>query len=125
MPPRVLVVEDESILANSISIYLERHGCETAVAGCGEDGVQVAEESGPDVAVVDVRLPGMDGLEVLRRLREASPATEVVMMTADTSAESAVQAMRLGAFDYMTKPLDLNELRVMVEKAYKRRCVVA
>jgi two-component system response regulator AtoC len=117
MTPLVLVVEDESILANSISIYLERHGCETAVAESGEAGIQAAEESGPDVAVVDVRLPGMDGLEVLRRLREVSPTTEVVMMTAFGSVASAVDAMKLGAFDYLTKPLDLDELRVMVEKA--------
>lgn len=71
----------------------------------------------PPVAVVNVRLPGMDGLQVLRRLREVSPATEVVVMTAHASGVSVVLAMRLGAFDYMTNPLDLDELRVMVQRA--------
>lgn len=117
MPPLVLVVEDEAILADSISIYLERHAYTTAVARSGEEAVRLTEEASPDVAVVDIRLPGTGGLEVLRRVRELSPATEVVMMTAHASVASAVEAMKLGAFDYLTKPLDLDELRVVVDKA--------
>ncbi len=117
MPPLVLVVEDEAILGDSIATYLERHAFATAVARSGEEGIRLAEEAGPDVAVVDIRLPGMDGLEVLRRLREVSPGTEVIMMTAHASVASAVGAMKLGAFDYLTKPLDLEELRVVVDKA--------
>ncbi len=117
MPPLVLVVEDEKILAESISIYLERSGYATAVAHSGEDGVRMAGEASPDVAVVDIRLPGMDGLEVLKRMREVSPGTEVVMMTAHASVASAVEAMRRGAFDYLNKPLDLDELRVVLDKA--------
>jgi DNA-binding NtrC family response regulator len=117
MTPVVLVVEDESILASSISVYLERHGCSTIVAGCGEDGIRASEEASPDVALVDVRLPGMDGIQVLQRLREVTPATEVVIMTAHASVASAVQAIKLGAFDYLTKPVDLDELRLVVDKA--------
>ncbi len=117
MPPLVLVVEDEKILAESISIYLERSGYATAVAHSGEDGVRMAGEASPDVAVVDIRLPGVDGLEVLKRMREVSPGTEVVMMTAHASVASAVEAMRRGAFDYLNKPLDLDELRVVLDKA--------
>lgn len=117
MPPLVLIVEDETILGDSISTYLERHGYGTAVSRSGEDGIRLAEEASPDVAVVDIRLPGMDGLEVLRKLREASPGTEVIMMTAHASVGSAVEAMRRGAFDYLAKPLDLEELRVVVDKA--------
>ncbi len=117
MPPLVLIVEDETILGDSISTYLERHGFASAVVRSGEDGVRLAEEASPDVAVVDIRLPGMDGLEVLRRLREATPGTEVIIMTAHASVGSAVEAMRRGAFDYLTKPLDLEELRVVVDKA--------
>ncbi len=117
MPPLVLVVEDETILGDSISTYLERHGFATAVARSGEDGIKLAEEASPDVAVVDIRLSGMNGLDVLRRLREQSSGTEVIMMTAHASVASAVEAMKLGAFDYLTKPLDLDELRVVVDKA--------
>ena len=117
MPPLVLVVEDETILGDSIVLYLERHGYAASIARSGEEGLQLIETASPDVAVLDIRLPKMDGLEVLKRLRDASPATEVVMMTAHASVASAVEAMRRGAFDYLTKPLDLDELMVVVEKA--------
>jgi DNA-binding NtrC family response regulator len=117
MPPLVLVVEDETILADSIAIYLERHAYATAVAHSGEEAARLIEKASPDVAVVDIKLPGIDGLEVLRRLREVSPGTEVVMMTAHASVASAVEAIKRGACDYLTKPLDLDELRVVVDKA--------
>lgn len=117
MPGLILVVEDEAILAESISAYLQHHGHTSVVALSGEEGLRRAEEAGPDVALVDLRLPGMDGFEVLRKVREVSPFTEVIIITAYASVASAVEAMRLGAFDYLTKPLDLGELRVLVDKA--------
>ena len=117
MTPLVLIVEDESILRESMGTYLEHHRYGTALAESGEEGLRLAEELGPDVAVVDIRLPGIDGLEVLQRLRELSPGTEVVIMTAHASVSSAVEAIKRGAFDYLTKPLDLEELRVIVDKA--------
>jgi DNA-binding NtrC family response regulator len=117
MSPLILVVEDETILGDSICTYLEHHGYTAAVARSGEEGIRLAEESSPDVAVVDIRLPGLDGLGVLRKLRDVSAGTEVVMMTAHASVASAVEAMKAGAFDYLTKPLDLDEVRVVVDKA--------
>ena len=117
MPSLILIVEDEKILAESMSVYLEHHGYSTVVAHSGEDGLRLAGESSPEVAVVDLRLPGIDGLEVLRRLRELSPATAVIMATAHASVASAVEAMKRGAFDYLNKPVDLDELRVVVDKA--------
>jgi two-component system, NtrC family, response regulator AtoC len=122
--PLILIVEDETILADAISTYLQRHAYATAVAHTGEDGLRCAAHNSPDVAVVDMKLPGIDGLEVLRRLREVSPGTEVVMMTAYASVATAVEAMKRGAFDYLTKPLDLHALRVLVDKAlaHARMC---
>jgi two-component system, NtrC family, response regulator AtoC len=117
VPPLVLVIEDEKILAESICIYLERHKYSTQMTHSGEDGLTFAEKTSPDVAVVDMKLPGIDGLEVLKRLRELSPGTEVIMMTAYASVGSAVEAMKRGAFDYLNKPVDLDELRVVVDKA--------
>src|SRR5215813_2831479 len=113
----VLVVDDERILADSIAAYLEHHGFSTVVALSGEDGIARAEAASPDVAVVDVRLPGINGIEVLRRLREMLPTIEVLMVTAHASVASAVDAMKLGAFDYVMKPVDLDELRFIVDKA--------
>lgn len=117
MSPLIMIVEDETILGDSICTYLEHHGYTTAIARSGEDGIRLAEENSPDVALLDIRLPGLDGLSVLRKLRDVSAATEVIMMTAHASVASAVDAMKAGAFDYLTKPLDLDEVRVVVDKA--------
>ncbi len=117
MPALVLVIEDEKILSESICVYLGRSGYTTVRASSGEDGLTLLQETSPDVAIVDLRLPGMDGLNVLARVREQSPTTEVVMMTAHGSVASAVEAMKRGAFDYLNKPVDLEELRVVVDKA--------
>jgi two-component system, NtrC family, response regulator AtoC len=117
MSPLIMVVEDETILGDSICTYLEHHGYTTAIARSGEDGIRLAEENSPDVALVDIRLPGLDGLSALRKLRDVSAGTEVIMMTAHASVASAVDAMKAGAFDYLTKPLDLDEVRVVVDKA--------
>ena len=117
MPPLVLIVEDEAILADAMALYLERHAYATIVASSGEEGLRRIEEQSPDVALIDLRLPGIDGLEVLRRVRESSPGTEVVMMTAHGGVSTAVEAMKQGAFDYLSKPVDLDELRVVVDKA--------
>jgi len=117
MLPLILIVEDEVLLANSIAIYLKCHAYATVVAYTGEDGLRLAAENHPDVAVVDLRLPGLDGLKVLRHLREVSPSTEVVMITAYASITTAVEAMQCGAFHYLSKPLDLVELCAIVAKA--------
>src|SRR5262249_23983604 len=100
MPALVLIVEDEKIHAESMSIYLSRHGYSTVFALSGDDGVRRAEEAHPDVAIVDLCLPGMRGLDVLSRLREITPCTEVIMLTAHATVGSVVDAMRRGAFDY-------------------------
>jgi DNA-binding NtrC family response regulator len=113
----VLVVEDETILGDSIRTYLEHHGYAAMVARSGEEALRLVAEASPDVALVDLRLPGMDGLEALRQLQEASPTTTVIMMTAHGSIASAVEAIKKGAFDYLTKPVALDVLRVSVDRA--------
>src|SRR5262249_29914417 len=117
MPALVLIVEDEKIQAESMSIYLERQGYSAVFALSGEDGLRRAEEASPDVAIVDLRLPGIGGLDVLSRLREITPGSEGIMLTAHGTVGSAVEAMRRGAFDYLSKPVDFDELRVVVDKA--------
>ncbi len=117
MAALVLIVEDEKIQAESMSIYLDRQGYSSVFALSGEEGLRRAEEASPDVAIVDLRLPGMGGLDVLSRLREITPGSEVIMLTAHGTVGSAVEAMRRGAFDYLSKPVDFDELRVVVDKA--------
>ena len=117
MIPAVLVVEDERVLAEAMTDYLSRHGFETAMAGSGEAALDAIHRSEPDLVVLDYQLPGMDGLEVLREIRQRAPQAEVVMLTAHGSVKTAVEAMRAGAFDYLTKPVDLEELALVLGRA--------
>jgi DNA-binding NtrC family response regulator len=115
--PAVLIVEDERVLAEAMTDYLARHGFETAMAGSGEAALDAIHRSEPDLVVLDYQLPGMDGLEVLREIRQRAPQAEVVMLTAHGSVKTAVEAMRAGAFDYLTKPVDLEELALVLGRA--------
>jgi two-component system response regulator AtoC len=117
----VLVIEDEAILAEAIGIYLQRRAYDIVVACTGEEGLRLAEQAGPDVALVDIKLPGIDGIEVLRRVRKVSPRTTVIMMTAHDASIYSMEVAALGAFDCLQKPLDLEELRSAVGRALEGR----
>jgi len=117
MTNTVLVVDDEQVLAGAMGDYLGRYGYAVNVKSSGEEALKTVDREPPDIVVLDYRLPRMDGLEVLRRIKESRPEVEVIMLTAHGSVESAVQAMKVGAFDYLSKPLDLEELRLVVGKA--------
>jgi len=119
--PRVLVVDDEERMAAVVAAALGRAGyvCETASGG--EAALAALEARGADVVVSDVKMPGMDGLELLRRLHERRPELPVVLLTAHGSVASAVAAMREGAFDYVTKPFDNDDLRACVARALALR----
>lgn len=117
MTNSVLVVDDETVLAAVMGDYLGRHGYAVYVKSSGEEALKVIDREPPDIVVLDYRLPRMDGVEVLRRIKETHPEIEVIMLTAHGSVESAVEAMKLGAFDYINKPVDLEELRLVIAKA--------
>jgi len=118
MIPSVLIIEDEKILAHAMRDYLAHHSYEPVVAGSGEEGLKLLRDSEMDLIVLDYQLPGMDGIETLRQIKQAAPSTEVVMVTAHGSVKIAVEAMRAGSFDYLTKPVDLEELVVVLDKAW-------
>src|SRR5215218_10501113 len=113
----VLVVDDERTLARAIKTFMAEAGYEAEVAGDGERALELLESMRPDVVFADVRLPGMSGIDLLRRIREFDPAIPVIIMTAHGTIEGAVEAVKLGAFDYMKKPVDLEELRLLAERA--------
>jgi len=117
MPPLVLVVDDEALLARSISKYLEHYDYVTVVAHSGEEGLRLSEKANPDVAIIEIKLPGIDGIEVLRRIRRVSRSTEIIMVASYWASVSAAAAMSERAFACLTKPLDLNELRLLVDRA--------
>lgn len=118
MIPSVLIIEDEKILSQAMRDYLARRGYEAAVAGSAEEGLKLLAESEMDLVVLDYQLPGMDGLEALRQIKHVAPAAQVVMVTAHGSVKIAVEAMRAGGFDYLTKPVDLEEMAVVLGKAW-------
>src|SRR5437899_494219 len=115
----VLIVDDEHTLARSAQAFLADHGYETEVASTGEKALELLASVQPDVVFADVRLPGMSGIDLLKRIREFDPVLPVVMVTAYGTIEGAVEAVKLGAFDYVKKPVDLEELklRAVLERA--------
>jgi DNA-binding NtrC family response regulator len=121
MKPRVLVVDDEERMATVAAMALARAGYECETCPGGEAALAAIEARGADVVVTDWRMPGMDGIELLRRLHAKRPALPVILITAHGSVPSAVTAMREGAFDYITKPFDNDELRALVGRALDLR----
>ena len=113
----VLIIDDERTLARSIKAFLIDSGYDAEVAGSGEQALEQLERIRPDVIFADMRLPGMNGIELLRRIREFDPAVPVIMMTAYGTIEGAVEAVKLGAFDYLKKPVDLDELKLLTDRA--------
>jgi two-component system, NtrC family, response regulator AtoC len=117
MSGAVLIVEDEEILARNMATYLERHGFEVETAGSAEEGLERLTSFRPDAVVLDFNLPGIDGLQMLTRLRERDPTTPVIMVTGHGSVELAVDAMKAGVVDFLTKPVPLAKLRLLLERA--------
>jgi DNA-binding NtrC family response regulator len=113
----ILVVDDERTLARVVKIFLTEAGYETEVAGDAESALEMLERLKPDVVFTDVRLPGMNGIELLKKVREFDATISVVVMTAFGSIEGAVEAVKLGAFDYIKKPVDLDELKLLADRA--------
>lgn len=114
---RVLVVDDERFFRESIQETLAKAGIESVLACDGPEGLAVAEGPGVGAVVLDVRLPGMDGLEVLRRLRERHPALPVIMLSAHQDQAYVLEALRQGAADYLAKPLHEEEVKLSVRRA--------
>src|SRR5919108_648840 len=113
----VLIVDDERTLARAIKAFLTEHGYEAEVAGDVGSALRLLPTLHPDVVFADVRLPDRSGIELLQRVRDFDPTIPVIMMTAYGSIEEAVEAVKLGAFDYVKKPVDLEELKLLADRA--------
>lgn len=119
--PRVLVVDDEEIVCESVKRILEEEGYEVEVALSGFEAFDKIAVNPYDIVITDLKMPGMDGMEVLRRLRREYPNTIVIMITGFSTVETAVEAMKLGAFDYIPKPFTPDEVSVVVKKAVEQK----
>ncbi|MBI1865152.1 MAG: sigma-54-dependent Fis family transcriptional regulator, partial [Nitrospirae bacterium] len=119
--PRVLVVDDEHLIRWSLEQHLEKNGYEVITTSNGREAVQIVQDALPEAVLLDIQMPGMDGIEVLRAIREIDPDVPVVMITAHGGVGSAVAAMKLGAYDYVEKPFDIQRITVLLANALERR----
>jgi two-component system response regulator PilR (NtrC family) len=122
---RILVVDDETSMQDFLGILLQRTGHEVVTCGTATQAVLALEGDEYDLVISDIRMPGMSGLELLERVRDLCPETPIVLITAHGTAESAVEAMKHGAYDYLTKPFSVDEIRLVVEKALEKRSLAS
>jgi len=113
---RILIVDDDTLLQNSLN-YVLSDKYDTLIAGSGEKALALLDRHSIDLVLLDIRLPGMDGVETLEKIRKLKQETVVVMMTAYEDVKTVIKSMKMGAFDYLVKPLDIDELDVIIEKA--------
>ncbi len=118
---KILIVDDELILRESLAAWLERDGHDVVAVASGEEGLRLIEEESFDIVFLDIKLEGMDGLQVLKEIRKIDPDIKVLMITAYGSISTAVEAMKLGASDYLLKPFEPEELSMLIEKILRQR----
>ena len=118
---KVLLVDDEEDFRKTLANRLRKRNFEVTEAESGPQALEALDRQAGDIVVLDVRMPGMDGLEVLKRVKEDHPQLEVIMLTGHASVESGIEGMRLGAFDYLMKPCNINDLTVKIQDAYQRK----
>ena len=119
--PRVLVVDDDADVGGLLREALSRWGYDVTLATSGREAVRLISHQIFDAALVDIWMPEMDGLQVLEEIKRHDPALEVVMMTGDPMVETAVQALKSGAYDYLIKPLNLDEMQVLMQQVLEKR----
>jgi two-component system response regulator PilR (NtrC family) len=121
METRILVVDDEISMREFLGILMEREGYRVDLAESAESAISRLQSVSYDLVISDVKMPGMDGLSLLAQVKSLAPDTAVIMMTAFSTAEHAVEAMKLGAYDYIAKPFNVEEIKIIVRNALDRR----
>ena len=121
IPTRVLLVDDEKDFVEMLGLRLEEAGENVTVAHSGQECLLVLEKKEIDVVILDILMPGMDGIATLKEIKRRFPLVEVIMLTGHGTTESAVNGMKLGAFDYLLKPAHFGELTAKLESARNRK----
>jgi two-component system nitrate/nitrite response regulator NarL len=122
---KVLVIDDHTLFVTGLGALLEQHGIQVAATGAGQEGVELIPELEPDVVLLDLRMPGMNGLEVLRTLRDVENSVPVVMLTTSEEEADLLEALRLGAQGYLLKDMDPDELVAALRRAQQGETVIA
>ncbi|MBW1689017.1 MAG: response regulator [Deltaproteobacteria bacterium] len=120
-PCRVLLVDDEVEFVQTVARRLERNKLSVQAVHSGDDALRHLAGNPTDVVVLDVKMPGMDGIEALRRIKTLQPLVEVIMLTGHASVEAAIDGMELGAFDYLMKPVEFEELLYKIQDAHGKK----
>ena len=120
-PIKVLLVDDEVEFRDTLLKRMRKRRVNVFPAATGEEALAFLEGASVDVVVLDVKMPGMDGIEALRRIKKRHPLVEVIMLTGHASVEVAIQGMEIGAFDYLMKPMDIDELLFKVQDAHEKK----
>jgi len=121
MSTKVLLVDDEEQFVDVLSQRLEARGFQVSTAFSGDDAIASIEQHDADVVILDVLMPGRNGIDTLREIKRIRPITEVIMLTGHGTVETAIQGMKLGAYDYLMKPTDTTELVEKITKAQQRK----
>jgi len=121
MNVKVLLVDDEKDFTDTLGERLVARGFEVRTASSGDEGLALLKEKAPDVVILDVLMPGKDGVEVLREVKTVNPIVEVIMLTGHGTIETAIEGLKLGAYDYLLKPTDTGELVAKILRAYARK----
>jgi len=120
--PLVMLVDDEAPFVETMTKRLEKRDLRVITAFSGQEALKTLDKhQDVDVVILDVKMPGMDGIETLKKIKSAHPLIEVVMLTAHATVESAIEGMRFGAFDYLMKPCDMDQLMGKVNEATRKK----
>ena len=120
---KVLLVDDEADFLDTLVKRLRKRNLDAVGAGSGEAALGWLNQQEADVVVLDVRMPGMDGIQTLKEIKKCHPMIEVIMLTGHASLEVAIEGMEAGAFDYLMKPMNVDELLHKLQDAYKRKMI--
>ncbi len=121
--PRILIVDDEVAFANNLLKLMSRRGYDIIAVYNGADAVNIVGEKEFDVIILDMKMPGMDGIATLKEIKKKVPLVEVVILTGHGSVESGIEGMQLGAFDFLMKPVRIDDLQEKVSEAYLRKLI--
>ncbi len=121
MKIRVLLVDDEKEFVDLVAQRLASRDFDVSTVNSGEEAIEKIKEYNFDVVILDILMPGMSGIDTLRAIKQLKPLTEVILLTGHAAVDTAIEGMKLGAYDYLTKPCEITDLVVKIGKAYERK----
>jgi DNA-binding NtrC family response regulator len=124
MSEKVLLVDDEVELLDTLSERMRNRGMEVATSSSGVEALKKVDQEAYDVIILDLMMPGVDGLEALKILKEKRPELQVILLTGHATVEKGIEAMKLGAMDFLEKPADLNQLTEKIKKAQAKKMLI-